>query len=71
MEERNSLIYAREFLVKLLDSKQTPHVPRAIRQEALRRLHHYPARYRIENLYPDEKEKSKYKSTFSLKGKRE
>ena len=71
MEERNSLMYAREFLVKLLDPKQTPNVPRAIRQEALRRLHHYPAKHRIEDLYPDEKEKSKYKSTFSLKRKQE
>lgn len=40
--------YARQFLLALVDSKQTPKVPRYIRQEALRRLRHYPQAYELE-----------------------
>lgn len=40
--------YARQFLCALLDPKQTPKVPRYIRQEALRRLRHYPRAWELE-----------------------
>jgi len=32
----------REFLLRLLDPKKTPRVPRSIRKEASRCLRHYP-----------------------------
>lgn len=41
-EEKRALEQARMFLVELLDPKQTPRVPRAIRQRAHRLLKHYP-----------------------------
>lgn len=36
---------AREFLRSLLDPKQTPKVPKAIRQQAYWVLKHYPGEY--------------------------
>jgi len=41
-EEVYALERTREFLRKLLDPKQTPRVPRAIRKEAGTCLRHYP-----------------------------
>ena len=46
-ERTRALLYARDFLYSLLDPKQTPRVPRAIRREAGNRLRHYPAPYEI------------------------
>lgn len=51
IEERNSLIYAREFLLSLLDPKQTPKVPRKIRKEAGARLRHFPSDWWIKRQY--------------------
>ena len=44
-ERSRAIKYAREFLRDLLDSKQTPKVPRAIRERALRVLRHFPGEY--------------------------
>lgn len=47
-ERTRSVKYAREFLRDLLDPKKTPKVPRAIRQQALRVLKHFPGEYDME-----------------------
>ena len=44
-ERSRSVNYTREFLYRLLDTKLTPRVPRSIRREAGRCLHHYPGTY--------------------------
>ena len=49
-ERTRSLIYARDFLLSLLDPKQTPKVPRWIRREAGNRLKHYPSSWEIEQI---------------------
>jgi len=41
-ERTRAVLYTRDFLLKLLDPKKTPKVPRLIRKEALRLLRHYP-----------------------------
>ena len=41
-EEARAIAATRTFLYDLLDPKQTPRVPRAIRQRARRVLKHYP-----------------------------
>ena len=41
-ESLRALSITREFLRSLLDSKRTPKVPRAVRNEASRCLKHYP-----------------------------
>jgi hypothetical protein len=41
-EEKRALEQTRMFLVELLDPKQTPRVPAAIRKRACRLLKHYP-----------------------------
>jgi hypothetical protein len=47
-ERTRALLYAQEFLRKLLDPKKTPKVPSAIRDEAYRVLRHYPGKYCID-----------------------
>ena len=49
-ERRRSIGYAREFLRDLLDPKKTPRVPKAVRQEALRVLRHFPTELDIKLL---------------------
>lgn len=49
-EKKQSLYKAYFFLMRLLDPKKTPRVPRAIRQEAYYALKHYPRDYDIEYL---------------------
>lgn len=50
-QEHNSLIATREFLVDLMDSKKIPGVPEKVRLSARALLKHYPARYKIDELY--------------------
>ena len=50
-EELKSLQTAREFLLSLLDAKQTPKVPMAIRQFAKDILKHYPQPYRVKAVW--------------------
>lgn len=61
-ERYNALIGARDFLVSLLDPKQTPRVPKYIRREAYYQLKHYPSELYLRDLpkkipkyYKDEK----------------
>lgn len=49
-ERYRSLKYARDFLRSLLDPKQTPRVPKAVRKEAYWRLRHFPADYELEQI---------------------
>ena len=41
-EEVRALIYAQEFLRRLIDPRITPRIPRAVRREARCCLRHYP-----------------------------
>ena len=50
VERTHALVYARDFLLELLDPKQTPRVPRAIRREAINRLRHYPSKWEVEQI---------------------
>lgn len=47
-ERYRAVKYARDFLRSLLDPKQTPKVPRAVRQQAGRVLRHFPGEYDME-----------------------
>lgn len=49
-ERTRSILYARRFLWALLDPKQTPKVPRNVRQWAYRALRHYPSKWEIRQL---------------------
>lgn len=41
-ERVSAVLSARNFLYALIDPKQTPRVPRAVRQRAVQVLRHYP-----------------------------
>lgn len=47
-ERTNAVMFTETFLLSLIDPKQTPRVPKAIRQEAHRLLRHYPSRFEME-----------------------
>jgi hypothetical protein len=47
-ERRNSIIWTRDFLRSLLDPKETPGIPKKIRQRAHSLLRHYPSEYEME-----------------------
>ena len=42
--------HTEQFLMSLCDSRSTPRVPRAIRQQAARLLRHYPTKYYLDRL---------------------
>lgn len=41
-DRTRSLLRTREFLLSLLDPKQTPHTPKSVREEARRLSKHFP-----------------------------
>lgn len=47
-ERTNAVMFTEAFLLSLIDPKQTPRVPKAIRQEAHRLLRHYPSQFEME-----------------------
>lgn len=47
-ERKNAVIRTEDFLVRLMDPKQTPRVPASIRKEARGLLKHYPTSYNME-----------------------
>ena len=47
-ERKNAVIRTEDFLVRLLDPKQTPRIPSEIRKEARGLLKHYPTSYYME-----------------------
>lgn len=50
-EEERAINLAREFLYRLTSPKDTPRVPKAVRDEAFRVLKHYPWEGRVTQLY--------------------
>lgn len=48
VERTNAVMSTEAFLLRLIDPKQTPRVPKAIREEAHRLLRHYPSRFEME-----------------------
>ena len=50
-ERTRAVIQTREFLLDLITPKRTPGVPRAIREQALRHLRHYPGNYEFDRLH--------------------
>jgi hypothetical protein len=48
VERTNAVVYTREFLLSLLDPKETPRIPKAIRKQALRLLRHYPSKFEMD-----------------------
>lgn len=47
-ERTNAVMFTETFLLSLIDPKQTPRVPKSVRQEAMRLLRHYPSRFHME-----------------------
>ena len=52
-ERYRALIRAEQFLIRLMDPKQTPRVPAVIRREAGSVLRHWPGEYYLERLAQD------------------
>ncbi len=50
-ERKAAVMNTEKFLIRLMDPKQTPRVPKAIRQEACRLLRHYPTEYYIKDVF--------------------
>lgn len=50
-EEIRTLQYTRQFLFRLLQPRLTPRIPQAIREEARQLLKHYPADFRVAEIY--------------------
>jgi hypothetical protein len=48
-ERTRAVIATREFLVKLIYPQRTPRIPRAIREQAMELLRHYPTIYEMED----------------------
>jgi hypothetical protein len=49
-ERYNAVKWTEKFLIQLTDPKQTPRVPRAVRQRAYSLLRHYPGGYNLDVL---------------------
>lgn len=47
VERTNAVIYTEAFLLRLLSPKETPRVPKAVRQEAKHLLRHYPTKFEM------------------------
>jgi hypothetical protein len=47
-ERTNAVMWTEQFLLQLTDSKQTPRVPKVVRDQARHLLRHYPTRYEME-----------------------
>lgn len=47
-ERTNAVMWTAQFLQQLTDSKQTPRVPKAVRDQARHLLRHYPTQYEME-----------------------
>jgi len=47
IEKVRAIINARDFLLRLLDPKETPRVPKDIRREARQRVKHLPHEYEL------------------------
>ena len=63
-ERFRAVMSARKFLYALLDPKQTPRTPRAVRQEARRVLRHFPFQHEMEQAAQQAPDVFAAKSTF-------
>lgn len=54
-ERVNSIIKTRDFLLRLLDPKKTPRVPKIVRKEAYCCLRHFPADYQMADVAKKDK----------------
>jgi len=54
-EEKYSINQARQFLYDLTNPKKVHRIPKAVRDEAFRLLHHYPHEYRVEEYFKAER----------------
>jgi hypothetical protein len=50
-ERTRSILQTREFLQDLLNPREYPRVPRAVREEARRLLRHYPLTWEVERAH--------------------
>lgn len=53
-EEKRAINYTRKFLLDLTDPRETPRVPKDIRERAKSLLRHYPYEYRVDEIMPEE-----------------
>lgn len=49
-ERYRSLLYARDFLYRLLDTKERPKTVRELKRQASAVLRHFPAEYELEEI---------------------
>jgi hypothetical protein len=42
MQQTSAVVATRDFLLRLIDTKETPRIPREVRREARALLRHYP-----------------------------
>jgi len=63
-ERKAAVMNTEKFLLRLMDPKQTPRVPKAIRQEARGLLKHYPTEYYVEEVFDEHT--PDYKSIIEL-----
>lgn len=56
-ERTAAVLNTREFLLSLLDPKQTPRVPKKVRHQARQLLKHYPYRYNFDEMFEDKWQK--------------
>lgn len=47
-ERTNAVIFTETFLLSLMNPKETPRVPKAVRKRAGELLRHYPSKYEME-----------------------
>ena len=50
VERTNAVIWTREFLLDLIDTKKTPRVPKVVRTRALHMLRHYPTEFDMKTI---------------------
>lgn len=58
IEKYSAMMSAKRFLRALLDPKETPRVPREVREQARRVLKHYPAIFEIAEMEQAEREQN-------------
>lgn len=59
-ERLDAIKHTEDFLIKLLDLKETPKVPKKVREEARMCLRHYPTTYDVYRMVGGDSEKYLY-----------
>jgi hypothetical protein len=68
VERTNAVIFTESFLLRLLSPKETPRVPKAVRQEAKHLLRHYPTRFEM-GVIADREDKSEGAMLYKVFGR--